>query len=90
MNKSKTYQSPDDTGRKNQPCELVLHNDDFNTFDFVIDALVKVCNHEPDQAHQCALITHFNGKCTVKTATYSELKPLQIELSKKNLSVSIN
>ena len=47
--------------------EIVLYNDDVNTFDHVIDTLIRVCNHTPEQAEQCSLIVHYNGKCTVKT-----------------------
>lgn len=55
--------------------EIVLFNDDVNTFDFVIDTLIKVCEHTPEQAEQCSLIVHYNGKCTVKTGEYTDLKP---------------
>lgn len=54
--------------------EIVLYNDDVNTFDHVIDTLIIACDHSPEQAEQCAIITHFNGKCTVKTGEYEELK----------------
>lgn len=68
---------------------LILHNDDYNTFDFVIDTLVDVCDHEYPQAEQCALITHFKGKCDVKSADYEVLKPLKVELQNRGLTVSI-
>jgi ATP-dependent Clp protease adaptor protein ClpS len=55
--------------------EIVLFNDDVNTFDFVIETLIKVCDHTPEQAEQCSLIVHYNGKCTVKTGEYTDLKP---------------
>jgi ATP-dependent Clp protease adaptor protein ClpS len=69
---------------------LILHNDDVNTFDFVIDTLVEVCNHEHEQAEQCALITHFKGKCTVKTGDYHEMKPMCDEMTIRGLTVSID
>ena len=47
--------------------EIVLFNDDVNTFDHVIDTLINVCDHTPEQAEQCSLIVHYNGKCVVKT-----------------------
>ena len=68
---------------------LILYNDDFNTFDFVIDTLIEVCNHEHEQAEQCAMITHFKGKCNVKTGDYLELKPLCDEMTLRGLTVSI-
>ena len=49
---------------------LVLYNDDINTFDHVINSLVKICKHEPLQAEQCAWIVHLNGKCKVKNGNY--------------------
>jgi ATP-dependent Clp protease adaptor protein ClpS len=47
--------------------EIIVYNDDVNTFDHVIDTLMRVCEHTPEQAEQCSLIVHYNGKCTVKT-----------------------
>lgn len=55
--------------------EIVLYNDDVNTFDHVIETLINACEHTSEQAEQCALIVHYNGKCTVKTGPYNELKP---------------
>ena len=54
--------------------EIIVYNDDVNTFDHVIETLVRVCEHTPIQAEQCSLIVHFNGKCTVKTGEYDKLK----------------
>ena len=71
------------------PKELVLHNDDFNTFDFVIQSLIEVCKHEPEQAEQCAFIVHFNGKCTVKTGPFDELEIMNKELCRRNLTSTI-
>jgi len=70
--------------------ELILYNDDFNTFDFVIETLIDVCGHDPVQAEQCAWITHFRGKCAVKSGTFSDLKPLFDEMSVRDLTVSID
>jgi len=57
-------------------CELVVFNDDFNTFEHVAKILVKVCQHSPEQAEQCTLIVHFKGKCSVKKGGRSKLKPM--------------
>jgi len=70
--------------------ELILFNDDVNTFDYVIETLVEVCGHDPYQAEQCALIAHFNGKCGVKTGQFDSLKPLFDEMSNRELTVSIS
>ena len=68
---------------------LILYNDNFNTFDFVIDTLIEVCNHEHEQAEQCAMITHFKGKCNVKTGDYYEMKPMCDEMTLRGLTVSL-
>lgn len=69
--------------------DLVLFNDDINTFDWVIEALVDVCEHELIQAEQCAYIVHFKGKCTVKSGDFESLEPIQRELSNRNLSAEV-
>lgn len=69
--------------------EIVLYNDDVNTFDHVIDTLIKVCRHTPEQAEQCSLIVHYNGKCTVKTGEYKDLKPQCSQLLDAGLSAEI-
>ncbi len=57
--------------------KLVVLNDDFNTFDHVINTLIKVCKHDPHQAEQCTYIIHYNGRCSVKDGTYHDLKPMR-------------
>jgi len=74
------------TGEK----ELILFNDDVNTFDFVIDTLIEVCGHDPLQAEQCALTAHFNGKCAVKSGTMEALKPVYDEMTNRELTVTIS
>lgn len=69
--------------------EIVLYNDEVNTFDHVIDTLMRVCRHTPEQAEQCSLIVHYNGKCTVKTGEMSELKPQCTQLLEAGLSAEI-
>ncbi len=68
---------------------LVLYNDDFNTFEFVIQSLVEVCDHSAEQAEQCATITHFKGRCEVKKGLKTELQPMQVALIKRNLKALI-
>jgi ATP-dependent Clp protease adaptor protein ClpS len=55
--------------------DLIVLNDDYNTFEHVINTLIKVCKHTPEQAEQCTLIIHYKGKCSVKKGSYEELKP---------------
>ncbi|HNP17525.1 MAG TPA: ATP-dependent Clp protease adaptor ClpS [Fulvivirga sp.] len=57
--------------------DLVVFNDDYNTFDHVINTLVKVCKHSNEQAEQCAWIIHYKGKCIVKTGNFTALKPMK-------------
>jgi ATP-dependent Clp protease adaptor protein ClpS len=54
--------------------ELIVFNDEVNTFDHVINTLIRVCKHSNEQAQQCTLIIHFKGKCTVKTGPIEKLK----------------
>ena len=69
--------------------DLLLFNDDVNTFDFVIETLIELCDHEPLQAEQCALVTHLKGKCAVKSGTYKELEPICIAMHDRGLSAEI-
>lgn len=69
--------------------EIVLYNDDVNTFDHVIDTLIRVCDHTNEQAEQCAILVHYKGKCTVKTGSYDELKPQCSSLLDAGLSAEI-
>ena len=69
--------------------EIVLYNDDYNTFDHVIQLLIDSCDHSEIQAEQCALLVHFKGKCTVKTGSYDDLKPRCSKLLDGGLSAEI-
>lgn len=76
----------EDTVQQN---EIVLFNDEVNTFDHVINTLISVCEHSPEQAEQCSLIVHYKGKCTVKTGEYDDLKPRCSRLLQAGLSAEI-
>lgn len=69
--------------------QIILHNDDFNTFDWVIESLIDICDHSPHQAEQCAMIVHFKGKCDVKTGELKDLKPRCTALLDRGLSAEI-
>ncbi|MBS0027881.1 ATP-dependent Clp protease adaptor ClpS [Chitinophaga sp. 22321] len=71
------------------PFSLVVWNDEVNTFDWVISSLMEVCGHTHEQAEQCALIIHFNGKYAVKQGEYIKLRPLCEALQERGLSVTI-
>lgn len=68
---------------------LMLHNDDINTFEHVIDSLVKICLHDHDQAEQCALITHFKGLCDVKKGNFASLHEMRKELILNGLTATV-
>ncbi len=69
--------------------EIVLFNDDVNTFDHVIETLIVVCDHTVEQAEQCAILVHYKGKCTVKTGSLKELTPKCSLLLEAGLSAEI-
>jgi ATP-dependent Clp protease adaptor protein ClpS len=69
---------------------LVLHNDEVNTFDYVIDTLIDVCKHNLLQAEQCTTIVHLKGKCAVKEGPLEKLRPYKDELIRKGLKATIN
>lgn len=69
--------------------EIVLYNDDVNTFDHVIDTLIQVCQHTSEQAEQCAILVHYTGKCTVKTGSFEKLKPQCLQLLDAGLSAEL-
>ncbi len=69
--------------------EIVLHNDDVNTFDHVIETLIYACEHTAEQAEQCAILVHYKGRCTVKTGEYKDLKPRCTMLLEAGLSAEI-
>jgi len=69
--------------------DIILYNDDHNTFEHVINQLVKYCNHELTQAEQCAYIVHYNGKCQVKRGDFDKLKPICEALLEHGLTAKI-
>lgn len=75
--------------KKDNTYEIVLFNDDHNTFDHVIDTLIMVCEHTAEQAEQCSILVHYKGKCTVKTGGFKELKPKCSKLLDAGLSAEI-
>ena len=68
---------------------LFLINDDFNSFDYVVDCLTAICDHETIQAEQCALLTHYKGSCEIVTGEITDLEPLREDLELYGLNVEI-
>ncbi len=68
---------------------LVLFNDDYNTFDFIIESLIEICEHDILQAENCALIAHYKGKCQIKKGTTDDLRPKYVALTDRQITVEI-
>ncbi|CAM3089377.1 ATP-dependent Clp protease adaptor ClpS [Kaistella daneshvariae] len=75
--------------REDEVYKLVLWNDDVNTFDYVIEALIEICEHTLEQAEQCTILVHYKGKCTVKTGSLEKLKPMHEKLLARSLTSEI-
>ncbi|MEK9612707.1 MAG: ATP-dependent Clp protease adaptor ClpS [Flavobacteriaceae bacterium] len=69
--------------------EIILYNDDVNTFEHVINCLVQICEHSLLQAEQCAFLVHYTGKCAVKTGSLEELVPKCSALLEEGLSAEV-
>ena len=69
--------------------ELIVYNDDYNTFDWAIESFIDVCKHTPEQAEQLSLLVHFKGKAIVKTSTFEVLHPMKDALCDRGLSAVI-
>ena len=69
--------------------DLVVFNDDVNTFDHVTRTLIKVCKHTPEQAEQCTLIIHYKGKCQVKNGTFDFLRPMREAICEAGIDARI-
>ena len=87
ITKKKTKSKVDEILSK--PYRLVLHNDDYNSFDWVITCLMKICKHEQDQASQCAHIVHFSGKCDVKYGDLETISTMTDKLKNAGLSATM-
>jgi ATP-dependent Clp protease adaptor protein ClpS len=69
---------------------LILHNDNVHSFDYVINALIDICDHAYEQANQCAIIAHYKGKCDIKKGGFETLKPLKEALVERELNATID
>jgi ATP-dependent Clp protease adaptor protein ClpS len=69
--------------------DLVVFNDDVNTFDHVIDTLIRVCKHTPEQAEQCTMLIHFKGKCAVKSGSFDFLRPMREAICEAGIDARI-
>jgi len=70
-------------------CQLIVWNDEVNTFEWVIETLIDICGHTPEQAEQCALIIHSQGKYAVKYGSYDVLKPLCDAITERGINATV-
>jgi ATP-dependent Clp protease adaptor protein ClpS len=68
---------------------LIVWNDEINTFDWVIDTLMDICGHEREQAEQCAMLIHTKGKYAVKNGSYEALKPQRDGINDRLINATI-
>jgi ATP-dependent Clp protease adaptor protein ClpS len=71
------------------PCNLIVWNDEVNTFEWVIDTLMEVCGHSHEQAEQCAYLIHFQGKYAVKNGSYDDLKPQCDAITERGINATV-
>lgn len=90
-NQTKYYESEelDTLTDTEDPCTLVVWNDEVNTFEWVITTLMEICHHTEEQAEQCALIIHTQGKYAVKNGSYDDLKPMCDAITERGIGATI-
>ena len=71
------------------PYQIIVWNDDVNTFEWVIETLIEVCGHSYEQAEQCAYIIHFSGRYAVKNGTYEDLRPMVDAILDRGISATL-
>lgn len=84
-----TFQETDLLTLTEDPCQLIVWNDEVNTFEWVIETLMTVCGHSQEQAEQCAYIIHFHGKYAVKNGNYDDLKPACEAITNRGINATI-
>ena len=87
--KKEALHKKDDSNSNKEVFFLVLHNDEINTFEYVIKVLVEVCGHDPCQAEQCAMITHFKGQCQIMHGSKSLLHAIHKTLGVRGLKSEV-
>ena len=87
--RTKEYEDVDVMTATEEPCSLVVWNDEVNTFEWVIETLIKVCGHSPEQAEQCSYFIHYKGKYAVKEGSYDDLKPQCDAITERGIGATI-
>ena len=88
-NKTESFEVTDVLTSVKESCNLVVWNDDVNSFEWVIETLVDICGHTHEQAEQCAYIIHYHGKYAVKNGSYEELKPQCDAITERGINATI-
>ena len=93
MNHTKTYIAEDNDTEllvgNDAGCQLVVWNDEVNSFEWVITTLMEVCDHSNEQAEQCAMIIHTKGKYGVKDGSYDYLKPMCDAITERGIGATV-
>jgi len=84
-----TYEETDVLTAHEHPYHLIVWNDEVNTFEWVIETLVEVCKHSQEQAEQCALLIHTQGKYAVKQGNYEDLKPMCDAITDRGIGATV-
>lgn len=87
--KEKTSVTPELSETLEKTRKLILFNDDFNSFDFIIKSLIEVCKHDLIQAESCTMIAHYKGKCPVKNGSIDDLRSIYVEMTNRQITVEI-
>ena len=87
--RTREYEDVDVMTATEEPCSLIVWNDDVNTFEWVIETLMEICKHSYEQAEQCAYIIHYKGKYSVKEGTYEKLKPMCDAITERGISATV-
>jgi len=86
---TKQWEETDVLTSVEEPCNLIVWNDEVNTFQWVIETLMEVCGHSYEQAKQCSYIIHFQGKYAVKKGTYDDLKPMCDAITDRGIGATV-
>jgi len=86
---TKQYEDTDVLTTSDNSCSLIVWNDEVNTFEWVIETLIEVCNHSQEQAEQCAMLIHTKGKYAVKNGDYDTLKPKCDAITDRKIGATI-
>jgi len=86
---TKTWEDTEVATSVEEPCSLIVWNDEVNTFEWVIETLIEVCGHTHEQAEQCSYIIHYHGKYAVKQGSFEELKPMCDAITERGIGATV-